>query len=67
MIDILSQMFGNTQLDRSTSAVAVAALASPSWMHFLQATSDVFTILLPILGGLWLIVQILGYLWRNFK
>lgn len=62
---MISQMFGDTQLDKGTSVVAAAAVVSPGWLHYLQNVSDLFSVLLPILGGIWLIVQIVGYFWRK--
>lgn len=41
-----------------TSATAGAAMLSPLWLPTLQQVSDVASILLPILGAVWLIVQI---------
>lgn len=42
-----------------TSAVASAALTSPYWLPALEGVSSVAALLLPILGALWLLVQIL--------
>lgn len=44
--------------DTLTTATAGAAVASPLWLPSLQTISEVASILLPILGALWLIVQI---------
>jgi hypothetical protein len=44
--------------DTLTSAAAGAALTSPGWLHMLQDWSTVAGALLPILGAVWLIVQI---------
>lgn len=45
--------------DQLTTAGAGAALVSPLWLPTLQNISDGFTIFLPILGGIWLVVQII--------
>lgn len=44
--------------DTFTSAAATLALFSPMWLPMLQDVSAFAALLLPILGGLWLIVQI---------
>jgi hypothetical protein len=41
-----------------TSAGAGAAIASPLWLPSLQTVSDVAAMALPILGVIWLVVQI---------
>jgi hypothetical protein len=52
----------------ATDAVATAMLVSPFWLPWLHATSAVFAICVPILGGIWLFIQIvraliLGIIW----
>lgn len=42
-----------------TSAMAGVAITSPGWIHTLQEWSAVAGSVLPILGALWLIVQII--------
>ena len=57
----------------ATDIVATAAVTSPLWLPTLQATSATFTELWPILGGVWLAIQIVRALitgwvaWRNWK
>lgn len=41
-----------------TNVTAGAALVSPFWLPALQGVSDLASIVLPILGAAWLIVQI---------
>lgn len=41
-----------------TSAGALGAIASPLWLPTLQGVSDMAAMILPILGVLWLLVQI---------
>jgi hypothetical protein len=41
-----------------TTPVAVAAATSPAWLPALQGVSEYAAALLPILGVLWLAVQI---------
>jgi flagellar biogenesis protein FliO len=45
-------------LDDATTAAAGAALTSPLWLPVLQDVSSLSALLLPILGAVWLIVQI---------
>lgn len=53
--------------EKVTNAVAAAGVASPWWLPKLADVSQAFTLLLPILGGLWLVIQILHKLltWRR--
>lgn len=44
--------------DGTTAAVSSAALTSPFWLPALKATSEIAALCMPILGGAWLIVQI---------
>lgn len=48
-----------------TNALSVAAISSPWWLEKLQDVSQVAALLLPILGGLWLLVQIFSKLSRG--
>jgi hypothetical protein len=41
-----------------TDTGAVAAIASPWWLPALHSVSDVAALVLPILGVLWLLLQI---------
>lgn len=43
-----------------TNATAGAAVVSPFWLPVLQTTSEVASIVLPILGAVWLLVQIVA-------
>lgn len=60
-------MTNNTVIDRSTDVVAGAAVASPIWLPWLQQTSEVAALLVPIFGVIWLVIQIVGYLSRREK
>lgn len=42
-----------------TDTGAVAAIASPWWLPALHSVSDVAALVLPILGVLWLLLQII--------
>jgi hypothetical protein len=62
---------GNNLLDNATTAVAASAVASPVWLPWLQTASQIAATLAPILGALWLLVQIWAkiseILYRNRK
>lgn len=45
-----------------TNVTAGAALVSPWWLPALQGVSEFASIILPILGAAWLVVQIIGYI-----
>lgn len=60
-------MTNNNIIDRGTDVVAGAAVASPIWLPWLQQTSEIAGLLVPILGVIWLAVQIFGYLKRKEK
>lgn len=42
----------------TTNTVAVGAAVSPFWLPYLQTTSDIATLVLPVAGLAWLVVQI---------
>lgn len=58
-------MTNNTIVDRSTDVVAGAAVISPVWLPWLQGTSEIAGLLVPIFGLIWLVIQIIGYLRRK--
>lgn len=60
-------MINNPVMDRSTDVVAASAVASPIWLPWLQSTSEIAGLLVPILGAAWLIIQIIGYISRKDK
>lgn len=45
-------------MDHATTAVSVSAVSSPVWLPWLYTASEIAAILAPILGLLWLVVQI---------
>lgn len=53
--------------DTLTTATAGAAVASPFWLPSLQTFSEIASIMLPILGALWLLVQIGAKLYEVWK
>lgn len=51
-------------VDKATDAVAGAAITSPLWYHWLEQVSTWAALVLPILGCIWLAVQIYSK-WRE--
>ena len=51
----------------ATDVGAVAAVFSPFWLPTLQAVSEVAAMLVPILGAVWLTIQITYFLFRARK
>lgn len=51
--------------DHLTNWLATLAVLSPVWLPFLMDVSQIAALLLPILGGLWLLVQIWSKVFRN--
>jgi hypothetical protein len=43
------------------NTVAVGAVATPVWWPALNSISEVAAVVLPILGVIWLVVQMIGY------
>lgn len=60
--DILSSLF-ETANEKITAAIAGAAIISPAFPG-LKETSDTAALLLPILGCLWLLSQIVHKWWH---
>ena len=44
-----------------TNATAGAAIASPWWLHTLQATHEAVAFTLPFLGAAWIIIQMVSH------
>ena len=45
--------------EKTTNIVAAGAVASPAWLPVLELVSEYAALLLPILGVIWLAVQII--------
>lgn len=45
-------------MDNTTTAVAGAAVITPFWLPWLQTASELAAVIAPILGVIWLVVQI---------
>lgn len=56
----LTLLTGNTLVDNTTAGVAASAVASPVWLPWLNTTSEMAAMIAPILGALWLIIQIVA-------
>lgn len=48
-------------VERSTDAMAVAAVASPIWLPYVQEVSELSALLLPIAGLVWLVIQMISH------
>lgn len=46
----------------NTNVIAVGAVVSPFWLPYLQTGSDIATMLLPIAGLAWLVIQMVAFL-----
>lgn len=47
-----------TPMETTNITIASTAVTSPAWLPWLQNVSEVAAMLAPILGAIWLIVQI---------
>ncbi len=56
-----------THTEVATNSSAIAALVSPAWLPALHIASDVAALVLPILGALWLALQITLKLHHLYK
>lgn len=54
-------------VDAANTAIAVAAATSPFWLHILREMSEIAALIVPILGALWLTLQIVLKLHAHFK
>lgn len=45
-------------MEYTTAGVAVSAASSPFWLPWLQSVSEVAAMVAPIVGVIWLVVQI---------
>lgn len=54
-------------MEQGTNIGAAGAVSSPFWWHYLEATASLFTVLAPILGGLWFTVQIWAKIATTWK
>lgn len=56
----LALITGTTSVEHTTAAVAVSAVSSPVWLPWLHTASDGAALIAPILGTVWLVVQIVS-------
>lgn len=57
---------GTKFVEHTTTAVAAGAVASPFWLPWLQTASEVAATVAPIVGLIWLIVQITTKVYDTF-
>lgn len=55
-------LIGNTMTDHTTAGIAAGAVVSPIWLPFVQDASNAAALIAPLLGTIWLIIQIAGKL-----
>lgn len=63
----MAQEMTSYALDAVKAAVAPAAVASPLWLPVLQSVSQGAALILPILGVIWLVVQMTDYFNKKRK
>ena len=63
----ISQTSGNNPLENATTAIAASAVASPVWLPWLHDASQVAATVAPLLGAVWLIVQIIAKVVEIFR
>lgn len=51
----------------TTNMMAASAVISPWWLPYLQTASDTATLLLPIAGLAWLVIQMIVFVRKNKK
>ena len=51
--------------DKVNNTIAVGAVSSPLWLNWLYGVSEMFGLLLPIFGVLWLCFQMYTH-WRKY-
>ena len=56
-----------TVAEKSTTWLAAGAVASPAWLPSLKGASEIASYLLPILGVIWLAIQIGIKVREHFK
>lgn len=57
---------GNHYVDHTTAGVAASAVTSPIWLPWLYSVSEFAALVAPILGVIWLAVQIVAKLRETF-
>lgn len=56
-----------SNMDHATTIVAVSAVSSPWWLQALHAVSDGAALVLPILGVIWLVIQMTAWFLKKKK
>lgn len=57
----------NPIFEKTTNTIAAGAVASPIWLPALADVSRAAAMWLPILGVVWLFVQMIVFLYKSFK
>jgi len=57
-ISEVAKCFLETGLDKASAAVAILMISLPGWRSALKDVSDNAALVVPILGAIWLMVQI---------
>jgi hypothetical protein len=53
--------------DKATTFLAMASFATPFWITLLKDVSEAAALLMPILGAIWLIIQITHKIYTIWK
>lgn len=57
----------NPHVDRGTDLVAAAGVTSPFWLPPLATVSEVAALVLPIIGVVWLLIQMYSHIKKNWN
>ena len=60
--DAIGSLFSTTE-DKVSAVVSVSMISSPFWLHYIKEVSDVAAMFVPILGCVYLTLQIGFKLW----
>ena len=52
---------------KATNVVACASVCMPLWFPSLSQVSEWAALWTPILGAIWLVIQIMRWLWQTVK
>ena len=62
---MISHMTDQIITTKTTTVIAAGAVGLPWWMPWLEEGSRVAALVVPILGALWLMLQIAFFLWSR--
>ena len=66
-IQNLQHLLPHTKFEMITDTASLVAIASPWWLPLLKQTSEIAALVLPIMGVIWLGVQIGFKVFNHFK